>query len=143
MRFSIKQKMGKGLAKEIAKRISKEEFLEYLEEWWPQAFADRKGSLSLEEEVATMKRRLKQSGFWSVFETVGLTEVELEQSARNAAEKHNVKFRAPDEERSSAMNETFGRTFGGVTQEMLKTGRNDPCFCGSGKKYKKCCADCI
>lgn len=22
---------------------------------------------------------------------------------------------------------------------MLKTGRNDPCQCGSGKKYKKCC----
>lgn len=21
----------------------------------------------------------------------------------------------------------------------LKIGRNDPCFCGSGKKYKKCC----
>lgn len=20
-----------------------------------------------------------------------------------------------------------------------KTGRNDPCMCGSGKKYKKCC----
>lgn len=20
-----------------------------------------------------------------------------------------------------------------------KTGRNDPCACGSGKKYKKCC----
>ncbi|HQS84070.1 MAG TPA: SEC-C metal-binding domain-containing protein [Alphaproteobacteria bacterium] len=20
-----------------------------------------------------------------------------------------------------------------------KLGRNDPCFCGSGKKYKKCC----
>jgi hypothetical protein len=24
---------------------------------------------------------------------------------------------------------------------MLKIGRNDPCHCGSGKKYKKCCAD--
>jgi uncharacterized protein YecA (UPF0149 family) len=23
--------------------------------------------------------------------------------------------------------------------EMTKTGRNDPCPCGSGKKYKKCC----
>jgi preprotein translocase subunit SecA len=23
----------------------------------------------------------------------------------------------------------------------LKTGRNDPCPCGSGKKYKKCCLD--
>ncbi len=22
---------------------------------------------------------------------------------------------------------------------MTKTGRNDPCPCGSGKKYKKCC----
>ncbi|MFT5443013.1 MAG: hypothetical protein ACI8W3_002058, partial [Myxococcota bacterium] len=21
-----------------------------------------------------------------------------------------------------------------------KVGRNDPCYCGSGKKYKKCCA---
>ena len=23
---------------------------------------------------------------------------------------------------------------------MTKIGRNDPCPCGSGKKYKKCCA---
>lgn len=24
-------------------------------------------------------------------------------------------------------------------QNILKIGRNDPCVCGSGKKYKKCC----
>lgn len=24
---------------------------------------------------------------------------------------------------------------------MKKTGRNDPCPCGSGKKFKKCCAN--
>jgi tetratricopeptide (TPR) repeat protein len=24
---------------------------------------------------------------------------------------------------------------------MVKIGRNDPCPCGSGKKYKKCCLD--
>ena len=24
---------------------------------------------------------------------------------------------------------------------MTKIGRNAPCFCGSGKKYKKCCLD--
>lgn len=23
--------------------------------------------------------------------------------------------------------------------KSLKIGRNDPCICGSGKKYKKCC----
>jgi uncharacterized protein YecA (UPF0149 family) len=26
-----------------------------------------------------------------------------------------------------------------VKHEGDKTGRNDPCPCGSGKKYKKCC----
>ena len=30
------------------------------------------------------------------------------------------------------MNEPYQR-------EMKKIGRNDPCPCGSGKKYKKCC----
>lgn len=24
-------------------------------------------------------------------------------------------------------------------REAPKTGRNDPCTCGSGKKFKKCC----
>jgi SEC-C motif-containing protein len=27
-----------------------------------------------------------------------------------------------------------------VVRSVPKTGRNDPCPCGSGKKYKKCCA---
>jgi len=26
-----------------------------------------------------------------------------------------------------------------VRRQMAKIGRNDPCPCGSGKKYKKCC----
>jgi len=26
-----------------------------------------------------------------------------------------------------------------VTQKRIKVGQNDPCPCGSGKKYKKCC----
>lgn len=25
-----------------------------------------------------------------------------------------------------------------VTSQLSKVGRNDPCPCGSGKKYKKC-----
>jgi SEC-C motif-containing protein len=27
-----------------------------------------------------------------------------------------------------------------VVRAATKTGRNDPCICGSGKKYKKCCS---
>lgn len=28
-----------------------------------------------------------------------------------------------------------------VVRKTPKLGRNDPCFCGSGKKYKKCCIE--
>jgi uncharacterized protein YecA (UPF0149 family) len=28
---------------------------------------------------------------------------------------------------------------GQFRRETPKVGRNDPCPCGSGKKYKKCC----
>lgn len=28
-------------------------------------------------------------------------------------------------------------------RQVIKVGRNDPCPCGSGKKYKKCCIDNI
>ncbi len=27
----------------------------------------------------------------------------------------------------------------GLPRQVVKVGRNDPCPCGSGKKYKKCC----
>ncbi|MFZ5800345.1 MAG: SEC-C metal-binding domain-containing protein [Candidatus Omnitrophota bacterium] len=26
-----------------------------------------------------------------------------------------------------------------IHRDLPKVGRNDPCPCGSGKKYKKCC----
>ena len=26
-----------------------------------------------------------------------------------------------------------------IKRDLPKVGRNDPCPCGSGKKYKKCC----
>jgi uncharacterized protein YecA (UPF0149 family) len=28
-----------------------------------------------------------------------------------------------------------------IVEHSPKTGRNDPCPCGSGKKYKKCCGN--
>jgi hypothetical protein len=31
------------------------------------------------------------------------------------------------------------KSSGTIVREGEKTGRNDPCPCGSGKKYKKCC----
>lgn len=28
-----------------------------------------------------------------------------------------------------------------IVRSLPKIGRNDPCLCGSGKKYKKCCGN--
>ena len=32
-----------------------------------------------------------------------------------------------------------GASNGGPFEKKVKIGRNDPCPCGSGKKYKNCC----
>ena len=41
----------------------------------------------------------------------------------------------PEEESNSQS----GRTLPPITRDRPKVGRNDPCPCGSGKKYKHCC----
>jgi uncharacterized protein YchJ len=33
----------------------------------------------------------------------------------------------------------FYRSYGRISASVQRQGRNDPCSCGSGKKYKKCC----
>lgn len=47
-----------------------------------------------------------------------------------------------DERYGSTKPETFLETLRQRRESKkspFKTGRNDPCHCGSGKKYKKCC----
>ena len=39
----------------------------------------------------------------------------------------------------SRMERTGTETAGQTARPVTKTGRNDPCPCGSGRKYKKCC----
>ena len=45
---------------------------------------------------------------------------------------------APHRERNAAAHRDQA-LFGQQEQKARKIGRNDPCYCGSGKKYKKCC----
>jgi SEC-C motif-containing protein len=64
----------------------------------------------------------------------------------------SARFRANGQEQEHVETATFGREDGRwvytgqlpqtghtVKYEKPKPGRNDPCPCGSGKKYKKCC----
>lgn len=45
----------------------------------------------------------------------------------------------PDRRRSSGMTKWESEENGTYVRNERKVGRNDPCPCGSGKKYKKCC----
>ncbi len=51
-------------------------------------------------------------------------------------------FRQPRKQQNYSMgrgSRQTGRKQGTVKRAVAKVGRNDPCPCGSGKKYKKCC----
>lgn len=57
---------------------------------------------------------------------------EVEQEERQFRADRQIDDYQPDLDREFAKRET-------IVQDSPKTGRNDPCPCGSGKKYKKCC----
>jgi hypothetical protein len=63
---------------------------------------------------------------WAFYEPSAIAERQ-ERWAREAAEE--------------AGEEDFSEPMLPFVRESPKTGRNDPCPCGSGKKYKKCCLD--
>lgn len=68
-------------------------------------------------------------------------EIEAEQAIRSSAGNSGVitTVRTGKEEKSvyDRMMSSAGRQ--GTAKSSKKVGRNDPCPCGSGKKYKKCC----
>ena len=57
---------------------------------------------------------------------------ELAREKATAASRHD----APDAGTSETAPGVDGRP---LRRENPKVGRNDPCVCGSGKKYKQCC----
>ncbi len=88
-------------------------------------------------------------------EWLGLKIINTEQGGPDdklGAVHFSAKFKTEGEEREHLEIALFGREDGRwvytgqvdepgktVRRETPKVGRNDPCPCGSGKKYKKCC----
>ena len=62
---------------------------------------------------------------------------QLQQQRRRRSTPSSLTFTGPNQTAAAAGTEDGKiRT---VTRDAPKVGRNDPCPCGSGKKYKKCC----
>ena len=45
----------------------------------------------------------------------------------------------PNDSLKDVMREIASRGYTPTLRRIVNVGRNDQCFCGSGKKYKKCC----
>jgi hypothetical protein len=84
---------------------------------------DNSGQASLEPEHERHRERLEQ--LWAAFQS------------------RHPRYRERFARRSTVMQGLAGRLVGaprgGIERRTAKGGRNDPCPCGSGKKYKKCC----
>ena len=100
--------------------------------------------------AADEAKRWAESSEW-----LGLTILRTEKGGTNDTEglvEFSAKFRVEGKDQEHVETAIFGREEGQwvytgqqkpvahtVKREAPKIGRNDPCPCGSGKKYKKCC----
>jgi len=114
MPLNIFKGISRAMAPMVAKRIGKEEFLNQLREAWSPVV---KANTDIDLEVANAMERVRKSGFQTSFKAVGITEEDIRDLLA---------------EIQSSKGEP-------VRREGQKVGRNDPCPCGSGKKYKRCC----
>jgi len=114
MPLNIFKGVSKALAPLVARKIGKEEFLNQLREAWTPVI---KTNTDIDQEVASAMERVKKSGFEKSFKAVGITEEDI---------------------RALLVDIQSGKGIP-VKRDEPKVGRNDPCPCGSGKKYKRCC----
>lgn len=81
-----------------------------------------RGETALQKEVKPGEPNMSEEQAWKLLPTL-LTSVGINGQAMSEIEKLTA-------EQNSKLE---------AVQPIPKIGRNDPCYCGSGKKYKKCC----
>jgi len=78
-----------------------------------------------------LRELLDRKGRWRFFRTDELSPQGLTANFARLFNKLHAQLSVRDR----------GLLHASVVQNTAKVGRNDPCPCGSGKKYKKCCRD--
>ena len=99
--------------------------------------------VQLSPEAAEQRRRMmeaQQQGMNAQHSDAGNTAAQM---AQNTAERSAHNSFNGDQARRQAVGSAMNQRSQGdnvtVRRTMPKVGRNDPCPCGSGKKYKQCC----
>ena len=100
-----------------------------------RAYAQKDPILEYKKEAfemfKTMTIQIKGMSLAKIFRAEGLTEEELLEVRQKQAQNLAFIHGNLGKEKAEATKP--------VTRHEEKVGRNDPCPCGSGKKYKKCC----
>jgi preprotein translocase subunit SecA len=92
---------------------------------------------AIDERVVDIVYRIEQVAddeVKSTFRETAAIHAEAPSAAALSAQEEPQQAAAATESRAEAVNLEPIRNLGG------KVGRNDPCPCGSGKKFKNCCA---
>jgi hypothetical protein len=88
---------------------------------------------SLEDPTSNLYREIEY-GLFEFYYPEAIDERQREKSEREK-EEENLYWGGEEKKAPSG----YEVTAGGVIHNLQKVGRNDPCPCGSGRKYKKCC----
>jgi preprotein translocase subunit SecA len=86
------------------------------------------------ELFAAMKERIEDTAIKTLFRLEPVSQEQMDEQRRKRRESARapMNLTAPPKVAVPTMPKT-------VVRKGEKVGRNDPCPCGSGKKYKKCC----
>ena len=66
-------------------------------------------------------------------------EIEAQERLRRAAAARKMNFQHSQEQSAASGGQREAVKAETFVREERKVGRNEPCPCGSGKKYKQCC----
>lgn len=109
---------------------------------WDAVFEDR-------PELVVPMVLLGTEGGWEILEKSGDEKHAIQEAYESIADAVSLLYEYFREQREAATQERLarpGRNPSGLLTEVVQTpgarfkvGRNEPCPCGSGKKFKKCC----
>ena len=113
-----------------------------------RGYGQRDPLIEYKKESFEMFEELQQRIEDEAVRTIFLAQIQSEDEAREAEENEAISLREYQREMERRQRKQerelhfSGAEDGLVVQQVIrgeaKTGRNDPCPCGSGKKYKKC-----
>jgi len=97
------------------------------------------GDVNEAEEYFLRARKMVRGSYDRLGALERLIDLSVSVGEASKAEEYEKEYRSITEPEEPGPEASFPAAPGGTITRGRKIGRNEPCPCGSGKKYKKCC----